>query len=1122
MATKPAGESQASTARRDELLRYQKEAQKRWQDDKLFEVNAPAEGETWDAGKFFGNFPYPYMNGMLHLGHAFSLSKLEFASAFHRLCGKKVLFPQGFHCTGMPIKACADKLERELQLYCDPNKPGSLPVFPDNEPDAAAAEAEVETVAEQTPKDPGASFKGKKSKAAAKQGTAKRQWEILRDSGIPEAEIADFRKSSHWLRYFPPLAMRDMTAMGCGIDWRRTFITTDVNQYYDSFVQWQFRVLKRQGRVYRDKRYAVYSPLDKQPCADHDRASGEGANPQEYILGKLKAVELTGKLAGLEGQGAVYFLTATLRGETFYGVVNAWVLPEGQYGAFRGLNNEIYIMSHKSALNLSYQDRMPVTGHPECLMTLLGQDLIGTPLKAPRSPHDRVYVLPLLTIKMNKGTGVVMGCPSDSPDDYTALNELKAKPKLREKFHVEDAWVEYDVIPVMEIPGLGNMAAKTLCDDWKIKTQGDKKLEEAKKIVYLKGFNEGVMVVGNYKGRKVAEVKNIIKKELIEEGSAILYSEPEKQVISRSGDECVVALTDQWYLTYGEEHWKSLTEQALQQMNTYSDEARHQFQHCLGWLNQWACSRSFGLGTRVPWDPQYLVESLSDSTVYMAYYTVAHFLQEGNLYGEGNGQIKAEDVTDEVWDYVLLEGPEPQNSKIPGQVLHSMRREFNYWYPFDLRASGKDLINNHLSFALYNHTAIWENAPEKWPKSMRCNGHLLLNGEKMSKSTGNFKTLAQAVEEYTADAMRLALADAGDGMEDANFVEDTADKGILRLTKELMWYDEALSAELRAGPISLFADRVFDNDVNVAVHASHAAYNSMMFKDALKTGTYDLQNARDAYRVACGPLGMHKDLVYRYIKVQTLLLTPICPHTCDHVWRDKLQQQGTVLTAGWPEAPQPKVALQAAAVYLQDRIDALRKDIDKHGKVKTKKGQQAPPAAKVVHADLYVSDRFTGWRERVLTNLSDLYSQQTKAFPPDVSQQMVARMKAEPSLAGMKEQELKKAVMPFAQMRMKETNQLGPEVLNVRLVFDEAAVLRENQEVLQRALDLQSVAVHMTTDAAAQRPEVADKLSSAEPGRPLVVLSTTSPQQQAQLTDGTADDPAQHIARLAVNGSSRT
>lgn len=55
-------------------------------------------------------------------------------------------------------------------------------------------------------------------------------------------------------------------------------------------------------------------------------------------------------------------------------------------------------------------------------------------------------------------------------------------------------------------------------------------------------------------------MKSVIKKEMLEEGHAILYSEPEKQVMSRSGDECVVALTDQWYLTYGEDHWKHLTE----------------------------------------------------------------------------------------------------------------------------------------------------------------------------------------------------------------------------------------------------------------------------------------------------------------------------------------------------------------------------------------------------------------------------------------------------------------------------------------------------------------------------------------------------------------------------------
>ena len=88
--------------------------------------------------------------------------------------------------------------------------------------------------------------------------------------------------------------------------------------------------------------------------------------------------------------------------------------------------------------------------------------------------------------------------------------------------------------------------------------------------------------------------------------------------------------------------------QALQSMNTYSEEARHQFEHCLGWLNQWACSRSFGLGTRLPWDPQYLLESMEDSTIYMAFYTVAHFLQAGNLFGEGQSDVDAQDVTDEV------------------------------------------------------------------------------------------------------------------------------------------------------------------------------------------------------------------------------------------------------------------------------------------------------------------------------------------------------------------------------------------------------------------------------------------------------------------------------------------
>lgn len=57
------------------------------------------------------------------------------------------------------------------------------------------------------------------------------------------------RESEHWLDHFPKLAMRDISALGAGVDWRRSFITTSRNPYYDSFIRWSFGILRRQGRI---------------------------------------------------------------------------------------------------------------------------------------------------------------------------------------------------------------------------------------------------------------------------------------------------------------------------------------------------------------------------------------------------------------------------------------------------------------------------------------------------------------------------------------------------------------------------------------------------------------------------------------------------------------------------------------------------------------------------------------------------------------------------------------------------------------------------------------------------------------------------------------------------------
>ena len=148
-----------NTARRDLLVDLQHRAQKKWAEEKTFEVDAPEMRDGVEVEKFFGNFPYPYMNGLLHLGHAFSLSKLEFASAYHRLKGDKTLFPFAFHCTGMPIKACADKISNEIKKY------GNPPKFPDAAELEVEAKAKAEAEAANTgPVDP-TKFVAKKSKA---------------------------------------------------------------------------------------------------------------------------------------------------------------------------------------------------------------------------------------------------------------------------------------------------------------------------------------------------------------------------------------------------------------------------------------------------------------------------------------------------------------------------------------------------------------------------------------------------------------------------------------------------------------------------------------------------------------------------------------------------------------------------------------------------------------------------------------------------------------------------------------------------------------------------------------------------------------------------------------------
>jgi len=1042
------------------LKEVEQTAQQKWDEMKVYEVDAPEEGKGSPDDKFMVTFPFPYMNGRLHLGHTFTITKCEFAVGFQRLKGKKCLFPFGFHVTGMPIKACADKIKRELETF------GYPPQFPKEE------EGKVEEKKSDEPiiKD---KSKGKKSKAAAKQGPGKYQWQIMKSLGLDDEEIRKFADVDYWLQYFPPKTELDLRAMGLRVDWRRSFITTDANPFFDSFVRWQFVKLKERNKIKFGKRYTIFSPKDAQPCMDHDRSSGEGVGPQEYTLIKMKVNNPSGVL-GQCGGSKVFLVAATLRPETMYGQTNCWVKPDMTYVAAKMGNGEVWVCTRRAARNMCYQGMMEKEGDPSVLFELTGQDIMGMALSAPLAHYKTIYTLPMLTIKDDKGTGVVTSVPSDSPDDWAALRDLKNKQPFREKYGVTDEMVlPFDPVPIIDIPGFGDLSAVTVVDKLKIQSQNDKdKLAEAKEMVYLKGFYEGKMIVGDHKGKSVQDAKPLIRKVLIEEGSAVNYMEPEKTIISRSGDECVVSLCDQWYLDYGDKEWKTATKMLLDQMNTFSDDVRKNFESTLGWLQEHACSRTFGLGSKMPWDESWLIEGLSDSTIYMAYYAVAHLLQ-GGTYDSSKPNalnIKVEDMTCQVWDYIFLQGPLPKDSKIPKAALEKMRTEFEFWYPCDIRVSGKDLVPNHLTYTLYNHVAMWPEASTNWIKGIRANGHLLLNSEKMSKSTGNFLTLRDAIDKYSADGMRLALADAGDSVEDANFSSPSADAGILRLYTLIEWVKEVLEDKNIKSRKFNFHDTVFSNEMNLKLQLAHDAYDKLLFKEALKTGFFELQTARDKYRELCAEEGMCKDLVLQYIEWQSIILSPICPHVCEHIW-SLLGKDGSILNAPWPAASEVNMTVIQQSEYLMESVREFRLKLKSHmTPAKAKKGAPAPGSVEPpTHGTIYVAASYPAWQATILDTMRDMY----KAGTPD-NKAISVEMGKKPEL-----KKFMKRVMPFVAFMKEKVVSTGISALDTSLPWDEMTVLQDNLSYITNTLQLEGVSIAPSSD-------LGEKGEDCRPGLPLI------------------------------------
>ena len=819
------------------------------------------ERRLWEADpdpskpKFFITVPYPYSNGPLHIGHGRTYTIGDIVARYKRLKGFNVLYPMAFHITGTPIIAISEMISRGDKKTLDAYR--KYVGYYISDP------AEVEKIVE--------SFKDPLSLAT----------------------------------FFAEKIQSDFEAIGYSIDWRRKFHTGE--PFYQKFIEWQYIKLSEKGVVTRGDHIVTYCLLHRQPEGEDDIQDAD-VNPVEileYVAVKFKLVD-----------SDVYLLAATLRPETLFGVTNVWVNPETTYTLIR-FRNEKLVVSEKAAIKLQHQ-------YPEEEVEILGKiegrDLVGKKASSPLG--QEVIILPANFPDPDNATGIVYSEPSDAPYDYVALMDLKRNPEKLAIYGLDPRLVEkIEPIKIIEVPGVEGHHAQVIVEKMGIVNQLDPRLEDVTRDVYKDQFYNGVLIVENpeYKGLRVPEAREKMKKWLLDTGGGLKIYELNRKAYCRAGGEIIVAkIKGQWFLDYSSPELKSKAKDFIEnKLVVVPSKYKKAFVDTIEWLEKRPCARRRGIGTRLPWDKEWIIESLSDSTIYMAFYAISHILREVVSNPE---QLKPE-----LFDYVFTGVGDvykvSEATGIPPEKIEAMRKEFEYWYPVDQRHTGIPHISNHLTFYILHHLILFPE--DKWPKKISLNETVIREGAKMSKSKGNVIPLRDIAKIYSADLFRLyiswgaSLDSVLDWREkDVEMVVDSLRKFVeLARKASISKCEETLEDALHL--------KWFKGKFLMEIREAEKAIEEMDIREYVQRAFFNILNLVDKLRDFADSEDEINCSVKAILSTWITALNPVIPHITEEI-NEWLGPRPMLALSKWPEA---SAEPYEETVILLENIESVVRDI---------------------------------------------------------------------------------------------------------------------------------------------------------------------------------------------------
>ncbi|MEM2146676.1 MAG: class I tRNA ligase family protein, partial [Candidatus Jordarchaeaceae archaeon] len=436
-----------------------------------------------------------------------------------------------------------------------------------------------------------------------------------------------------------------------------------------------------------------------------------------------------------------------------------------------------------------------------------------------------------------------------------------------------------------------------------------------------------------------------------------------------------------------------------------------------------------------------------------AFYTIIKHIREHN--------IKAKQLTNQIFDYIFYgQGNVEALSKISGissHVIDEMRKEFEYWYPVDLRVSAKELVPNHLSFFIFHHTALFPK--NLWPRGIGVNGMLSIEGRKMSKSKGNFLTLRSILDRYGADVTRLTLVLGAEDMDDPDWREENA-KGIEAKLLALRRFIDDLVNLLGDEKLRTI-DRWLLSTIQKRVKMVTEALNKLKTRTAAEIAFFEVWNDIRWYmrRIDTPNTKVVREVTDIWIR----LISPFTPYLAEELWH-LIGKKEFVSLAEWP-------------VYDDSKIDITAEEVENLLKNLIEDTTNIIKVTRIIPKRIcyYVAAQWK-WKAYLKTLQKSLTA---KVEMKDVIKEL------------LKDPEIQKKVKDltsFLNRNIMEINMIAEEVKKRKLktgVLCEKSIIEESKNFLQKELNA-VISVYNEEDLDRYDPK--NRASQSKPYRPAIYI----------------------------------